>query len=171
MDGSERHELAGIDLPTLEELGLRPSIELLPPRLRGKISVDANGCWLWMGETYPSGYGMVKRGTRKHGRSSTTAHRFIYEWFNGLVPQHLHVDHLCRNVVCCNPKHMEPVTPRENVRRSPLANENKSQCPSGHLYTRDNTYLRARGGRECRICMRNRARNTYRKQRQERGLR
>lgn len=29
----------------------------------------------------------------------------------------MQLDHLCRNPACCNPSHLEPVTPKENTRR------------------------------------------------------
>lgn len=44
-------------------------------------------------------------------------HRVTYEQANGPIPDGLHLDHLCRRTICCEPRHMEPVTPSENSRR------------------------------------------------------
>lgn len=48
------------------------------------------------------------------------AHRVFYEEKHGTIASDLHLDHLCRVRRCVNPGHMEPVTPRENVRRSAM---------------------------------------------------
>lgn len=70
-------------------------------------------CWEWTGSKNASGYGnfRVPRGV------VTTAHRAVYEWLVGPIPEGLQLDHLCFNRICVNPGHMEPVTLRENVRR------------------------------------------------------
>lgn len=58
-------------------------------------------CWEWTGKA-ASGYG---------------AHRRVYEWLRGPVPEGLELDHLCRNKLCVRPDHLEPVTRAENMRR------------------------------------------------------
>ena len=45
------------------------------------------------------------------------AHRAIYEWKRGPIPDGMKLDHLCRNPSCVNPDHLEIVTQCENVRR------------------------------------------------------
>jgi hypothetical protein len=60
-------------------------------------------------------------------------------------------EHLCRNRICANPYHLEPVTSAENTRRSPVYNGAKTHCPQGHEYTPENTYIN-RGRRNCREC-------------------
>ncbi len=37
-----------------------------------------------------------------------------------------------------------------------VANRDKTHCPKGHGYTDDNTYVLPNGGRECRVCKRDR---------------
>jgi len=45
------------------------------------------------------------------------AHRIVYEDAEGVIPDGLELDHLCRNRKCCNPNHLDPVTHQENSRR------------------------------------------------------
>lgn len=75
--------------------------------------VDATGdCWEWT-STRRNNYGRFWiEGTR-----FVQAHRQAWEFLVGLIPEGLHLDHLCRNVGCVNPDHLEPVTPQENFRR------------------------------------------------------
>jgi hypothetical protein len=72
-----------------------------------------SGCWEWTGLRYRSGYGRFK-----HDRKDSQAHRISWWIANGPVPVGLELDHLCRNRLCVNPAHLEPVTHRENMRRS-----------------------------------------------------
>lgn len=69
-------------------------------------------CWLWDGCIHPvTGYGQFgAKGTR-------LVHRISYQYSVGPIPKGLHLDHLCRVRPCVNPKHLEPVTPRENIAR------------------------------------------------------
>lgn len=41
----------------------------------------------------------------------------MYELLVGPIPEGLTIDHLCRNTMCVNPDHLEPVTHRENLMR------------------------------------------------------
>ena len=90
------------------------------------------------------------------------AHRVVYEALVGPIPDGLWIDHLCRNRSCVNPDHLEPVTPKENIRRGVKSKRNWTACPKGHTYTPDNTYWRPTGQRRCRDCGAARARE-YRK--------
>jgi hypothetical protein len=110
-------------------------------------------CWPWRGTMKNEGYGVVSVDGRQHH-----AHRVAYQLAH---PNEnidgLHVDHLCRNRRCCNPAHLEAVTPRVNVLRgiSLLAdNARKTECKRGHPFTPENTYVTTRGERRCRVCKR-----------------
>ena len=69
---------------------------------------DVDGCWIWRGRIAPNGYGRL---------GSKYAHRVMYELHVGPIPTGLDVDHLCRVRHCVNPRHLEPVTRSENLRR------------------------------------------------------
>jgi hypothetical protein len=104
-------------------------------------------CWPWRGRIDRYGYGrtQVKMGgrTRYFG-----AHRAAYELAVGPIGEGLVIDHLCRNRVCQNPRHMEPVTNGENLRRGTgkgLRLVIGATCKNGHLLTEQNT--RPRKGR------------------------
>lgn len=154
----------------------------LTTRERFEAKVDRHGpvpqkrpelgpCWVWTASHFTkTGYGQfavpVGPGLPFRG---TTAHRYAYEVYVGPVPDGLELDHLCRNRGCCNPGHLEPVTRQVNtLRGESLAAVcfRENRCSHGHEYTPENTYFRRDGtGRECRICMRDRARRNYRRRR------
>lgn len=90
-------------------------------------------CWPWKASASGSGYPQF----RLHGRVRI-AHRIAYELMEGEIADGLHLDHLCRNIRCCNPAHLSPCTPRENAMRSTITiasiNAAKTTCPRGHKY-------------------------------------
>lgn len=125
-------------------------------RLCAKISIQPNGCWEWTGAKAGVGYGAIAYDGRL-----TYTHRVAYELFVGPIGSGLQIDHLCRNRICCNPDHLEPVTQRENMVRgtSLFAQQLKrTHCPRGHEYTAENTHLSKRNERTCRQCGRDKAR-------------
>lgn len=106
-----------------------------------------SGCWLWHGSTTGRGYG----GVRIDGKYYQ-AHRVSYFIRNGKIPDGLVLDHLCRVRCCVNPDHLEPVTDKVNLGRSPFFYS--KHCPHGHLFDEENTYIRKSGRRDCRGCQR-----------------
>lgn len=126
----------------------------LPERFWVKVEVKANGCWIWSGAKNSAGYGHLLVGSRTdNSRKYVKAHRFAYEQLVGPIPSP-HLDHLCRTPACVNPKHLEPVTAKENIRRG-IGHGKETECPYGHPYDATNTY-RHRGKRFCRKCNANR---------------
>lgn len=91
-------------------------------------------CWEWLGCKHLSGHGLFRVGSKSIG-----AYRVAYEWFVGPVPAGLHLDHVCRNPGCVNPKHLEPVTRGENLRRALVA---RTHCKRGHAYAEGNLITR-----------------------------
>lgn len=70
-------------------------------------------CWVWQRAKGPNGYGVKWVA----GDRQRLAHRVYYQQHVGPIPKGLHIDHLCAQKDCVNPKHLEPVTCRENLRR------------------------------------------------------
>lgn len=121
-------------------------------RLLPRVEFEANsGCWLWTG-ALAQGYGRIRIGGRKGW--SVPTHQVAYVCEVGPIPDGLQIDHLCRTKCCANPAHMEPVTMRENVRRSPFHQSKRTHCPKGHPYDDTNTYVRTgpKKQRGCRAC-------------------
>lgn len=107
-------------------------------------------CWDWIGSLDKGGYGHF----RLHGKI-IRAHRFSYEYYIGPIAENLQLDHLCRNRRCTNPKHLEPVSQKENILRGEslqAINARKSHCKNGHEFSLNNIYLRRSGGRVCKEC-------------------
>lgn len=70
-------------------------------------------CWVWTSPSVnPRGYGAFRL-----GKSHVQAHRYAYELLEKPIPDGLTIDHLCWNILCVNPAHLEPVTMAENLRR------------------------------------------------------
>lgn len=126
------------------------SLDELPERLRIKVRIEAcpvsglaGDCWVCDGATR-DGYARFRK---------RTAHRISYQTLVGPIPEGFHLDHLCKVRRCINPSHLEPVTPAENLRRSPTVSTLaalRTCCPKGHPYDAKNCY----GARICRTCTR-----------------
>lgn len=110
-----------------------------------------SSCWIWQSGINGGGYGTGRPSGCKHG----LIHRISYEAFVGPIPEGLQIDHLCRVRSCCNPKHLEPVTPRENTLRVVRANRPlHTHCVRGHAFTPENTRIERGRWRRCLTCYR-----------------
>ncbi len=107
-----------------------------------------SSCWNWLGAINDANYGRFS----VEGKS-IVPQRFIYELLVDKIPKGLVMDHLCRNTLCVNPAHLQPVTYQENSRRGLCGNHNKikTHCPRGHEYTKENTSIH-KGSRKCKTC-------------------
>jgi len=137
----------------------------MPPEERFWKLVDIHGpvgplgqCMEWQGKINDGRYGMFSAGSRSDGsRKQLYAHRLAYEWIVGCIPPKYQIDHLCRNTKCVWVGHLEAVSPRENTMRGntiTAANAAKTECPSGHSYSPENTVVSKAGRRVCRECRR-----------------
>lgn len=127
-------------------VGPRSSRLPLAEKLERYSTPEPNtGCVLWLGHLC-HGYGQVRDGKRLR-----LAHRAAYELANGPIPEGQFLDHLCRQTACINPRHLEPVTNAENIRRGKLG-VLKTTCAQGHPYTPENVGKGPKGHRYCKIC-------------------
>lgn len=122
-----------------------------------KVVIGEWGCWEWTASKRGD-YGQF--GLREG--VIVPAHRYAYEYLVSPIPDGLVIDHLCRNTVCVNPEHLEPVTNVENIMRGesrPARNARKMQCVHGHRLSGVNLYVAPGSGkRQCRICRKAQAR-------------
>lgn len=135
-----------------------------PDSTWARLSIPhAVACWTFTGAPSTNGYGQVYFDGRLH-----TAHVVMWELQHGPVTAGMQLDHLCRNRLCSNPAHLEPVTGLINTRRSPTHNGAKRACPKGHLYAGANLRVRSSdGARLCRECHNADARERKRRRRAE----
>jgi hypothetical protein len=119
-------------------------------RISERVVIDDRDCWLWMGLRTKAGYGQMRMG------KTFAVHRILYEAVVAPIPEGLVTDHLCRVRGCVNPRHLEPVTRRENSARGNCGAHlrAKTHCPQGHPYSGENLYVEPAGGRSCRQCKR-----------------
>lgn len=100
--------------------------------------VDDNGCWVWSKSQARPGHG--RGGPYGQARCpelgrSVGAHVLAYKNLVGSIPDGHEIDHTCENTLCCNPAHLEAVTPAENKRRTHARgngrnqNTGKTHCP------------------------------------------
>ena len=135
----------------------------------GRVDSSAgyNECWEWLGAVQSAGYGFTSKGL---------AHRIAYELRVGQIPKGLTIDHLCRNKLCCNPRHMEAVTLAENLRRAVatrnhhrggnLAYAARTHCKWGHEYTEENTRMSG-NARVCKACAKRRSKEFQNRRKRE----
>lgn len=144
--------------------------ERLWPRIK-----KTKTCWIWTGATC-RGHGVIYANGKQQ-----RVHRVVYELLVGPIPVGAQLDHVrergCLRRDCCNPAHLEPVSPGENLRRSPFTvngvNARKTHCVHGHEFTPDNTVIyqsERRPGRQCRTCKRERSKRSQRLRRRKAAL-
>jgi hypothetical protein len=129
---------------------------ILPARMRHKIRVEQRAdvkvpgrCWTWNGAVTSRGYGSCS-----HSGRVWSTHRLAYELLIAAIPEGLQIDHLCKNKLCCNPRHLEPVTAKVNCERTEAAQ--KLRCINGHPLVEPNLVIKRRANgltiRNCRVC-------------------
>ena len=95
----------------------------LPRHVKRNIRPGDGGCWVWTRSASPDGYGWASLDNKTY-----QAHRLVYTLIRGAPPSGLMLDHLCRNRICVNPDHLEPVTAKENLLRSPITPAGQKRC-------------------------------------------
>jgi len=85
-------------------------------------------CWVWKLSTSTSGYGKFSFNNQYY-----KAHVWIWEFLNGKKPKGYDLHHECELRICVNPEHLELLTRKEHIRKSPkhimtARIQNKIQC-------------------------------------------
>lgn len=115
-------------------------------------SHNGTNCWEWTAGIV-KGYGRFW--SYRFGYEMQ-AHRWAWAFLVGPIPDGLQLDHLCRNRICVNPDHLEPVTNQINCLRGEsihAVNARKAFCKRGHPLFGENLRIKA-GMRICRTCVR-----------------
>ena len=106
----------------------RTRAELLR-HIKNNIAVSESGCWIWRSSMRPDGYGQVSAGELlpslggTKGRPPIRVHVALWRLLvDDVIPVGLHLHHICSVRSCCNPAHLELVTPAEHAAR---------HCPQG----------------------------------------
>lgn len=124
----------------------------------------SKSCWEWHSDG-SKGYGRFAL----YGRMEQ-AHRVAWELVKGPIPSGMQIDHICRNRLCVNPDHLEPVTAKVNYLRGVgvgAINARKTTCHRGHPLAGDNICQTELPRRKCRECRNLRARAKYRRFREQ----
>lgn len=103
-------------LATVESAtGLRPAFlkqdwDAVLASIRTQVK-KIDGCWVWGGSIDDRGYGRVTMAGRR-----MLTHRVVAIATNGgPLPAGMQVHHTCANTACCNPDHLQVVTPADNA--------------------------------------------------------
>ena len=82
---------------------------------RVRIPSDSD-CWIWQGPCSGSGRGGGYGRMHLNGQT-VSVHRVVYTHYYGYIPGKKQIDHICGNRKCCNPRHLEMVTHKQNQKR------------------------------------------------------
>ena len=130
-------------------------------------------CKLWDGKLNAQGYGYLWTEGKYW-----LAHRWVWTQTNGPIPEGMVIRHRCDNPPCVKLQHLLIGTMADNSHDMVERNRHnphqasKTECPQGHQYSPENTYVPPnRNERQCRTCIRDRAREKYRRLHPDANLR
>jgi len=133
-----------------------PSYDVMTmARIRARVTVDSNGCWLWQGTRTPTGYGTILyRGV------NNSVHRVAYQAHNGIrLETEEYVLHRCDVRNCCNPDHLWVGTAKDNnadcASKGRHYEGSREFCERGHPFSGENLRIGTqKGGRSIRrVCV------------------
>lgn len=133
---------------------LDAQVSLAAIRFLSKVRTTIGGCWNWTGHTHSKeGYGHLR-----HKGKKILAHRFSFELHGNRLEPGMVIDHICRNRLCVNPKHLRMVTREinslENSIGASAINAQKTHCPRGHELVAAYFTKEGRLRRRCPTCRR-----------------
>ena len=73
------------------------------------------------------------------------AHRILWSWYNGPIPDGLYICHRCDNPACVNPEHLFIATKGEN--NKDMARKGRANRPRSPLKLQDVIAIRAATGK------------------------
>lgn len=132
------------------------------------ITLTKSGCWNWTAFKDKWGYAQITERIGPGKKRTLRAARASYELFIGDIPDdpalrdtpdEITIDHICKNMWCVNPNHLQLLTRSLNsIEGGARHHAIKTHCPHGHEYSQANTQVRklpnGRFGRSCRECKR-----------------
>lgn len=80
----------------------------LPDNLRNKIKRNYKGCWIWTGAKAVGRMG-VEYGKCQYQGKTWRVHRLTLTLSGEVFHADEHVDHICYETLCCNPRHLRAV--------------------------------------------------------------
>src|SRR5262249_34223076 len=92
---------------------IQPIEEILGSKIATPTTPD--GCALWQGVKHRTGYGIVVVGS---SRKKYRAHRLMWEFIHGPIPEGMVVRHKCNTPSCVRADHLEIGTQWDNVQDS-----------------------------------------------------
>lgn len=160
-------ELAMRDMPRPQRISESAYKKHWLKLAKAKTRIDANGCWLWTASRHPKGYGQ----TMWRGKT-VRVHRKSYEILNNVrLKETDFICHHCDVRHCWNPQHLFLGNNMLNMADKTLKGRHHelrvTHCPRGHAYDSENTYRSPSNprARQCKSCMRDRAKLAWRKKR------
>lgn len=112
---------------------------------------NSTGCHISTYSTGSHGYAQIGWKTA-HVRRCVTAHRAVWVYAHGPIPEAMTIDHMCKNRRCVNVEHLRLLTNYENARRTDGRDWPLGRCANGH----PNSFLELfpDGRVHCGICAR-----------------
>lgn len=99
-------------------------------RVHNKVRIfEETGCHLWTGALTPQGYGSIQVKKITH-----LIHRIAYVLANGRLHEGDHVHHTCGNRSCCNPDHLQALSPKDHgtLHHKKIDIPEPFECKHGH---------------------------------------
>ena len=91
-----------------------------------RFNITESGCWEWLGAVDTHGYPHVRMGSKGVTIDLLVTRMVWTIWYGFGSRTGLDVDHVCCNIKCINPEHLQLLEPRTNATVNKAANRRKS---------------------------------------------